>query len=257
MSERQPYSQFNLPSHHLPLNGSDAQPASARKPAEIYYRRSRRKGSLVLDEQRKGLMIADRMVQAIETGKFDDDDFTARMLAMAGINTSFYTYARDSRVMDRRLDLPTLASDEGDRLANYTSRSELLNQASGGMDKSLQLGTKLYEAFLIRREGVATSVRLGKSLGNTSLLLASLNLPKKVSGLTVFEAQHTTREHLLDLLEDARTIASKPVSGLKPMGSHPSIMQLADPNSDLSVYWRRNAPNDAVDLLESSIESIQ
>jgi hypothetical protein len=34
------------------------------------------------------------------------------------------------------------------------------------------------------------------------------------------------------------------------IGTHPSLAQLSDPDSDLSVFWRRQAPNGAYEALE-------
>jgi hypothetical protein len=251
MSVRKPYSELNLPSHHLPPDGNDAQPASARRQDEIDFRRSRRQGALVRDQERKGLVIADRMLPSIARGEIDDGGFVVRMLALAGVNTAFYDFARGAKVMDRKLELAKLVQDEGADEQPVTQQS-LLEKAQSGMELSVNHATRLYELYIRGREGKRLNVNLGRTLGNTSLVLGSLDLPGRVQDMDAFEAQEVARDHSLLLLEDARTIATKADGNRNPMGSHPSMMQLADPDSDLNVYWRRYGSNDAVELLEAS-----
>ena len=50
------------------------------------------------------------------------------------------------------------------------------------------------------------------------------------------------------MLEDSRTL-------YKQVGSNPTLAQLSDNDSPLSVYWRRNAPDTAYEALEQAIES--
>ncbi len=251
MSVKKPYSELNLPSHHLPPDGNDAQPASARKPSEIAFRRARRQGALVRDQERKGLIYADRMLPPVMRGEVDDGGFTVRLLALTGINTAYYDFARGAKVMDRKLELATLVDGEGADEQRATSQT-LLEKAKGGMEQSVDFATSLYERYIRGYEGVRLNEKLGRTLGNTSLILGSLDLPGRVQDMDAFEAQEVARDHSLLLLEGARTIATKAEGNRNPMGSHPSMMQLADPDSDLNVYWRRYGSNDAVELLEAS-----
>lgn len=252
MSKRQPYSELNLPSHHLPIDSEHAKPASARQPAEIYFRRSRRTGALVLDQQRKGLVIAGEMANILAFRDVDDGGFSINMLAMASVNTSFYSFANGARVMDRKLDLPQLVTELDDGVLVQASEEELLFRAAESMDEAYSQGTLLYSAFEKRREGTTLNRRLGKNLGNSSLLLASVSQVETVAGLGAFDAQVVVRDHLLTMLEDARTIAAKPLYGHDPMGRHPSLMRLPDNDSEINVYWRTNGPNAAVELLEEA-----
>lgn len=247
MSGRKPYSEFNLPSDHLPLKGEHARPASARKPAEVYFRRSRRRGTLVIDQQRKGAIAADRMIAPIARGEVDDGGWTVKMLAMASLNTSYYVFANGAPVMDKKLVLPVAVSedDEGNEVSRATEQ-DFLDGAKSGMGESVQFASSLLEAFQGNREGVSTYRNLGKSLGNTSLLLGVVGETGNVEGLGAVDAQDYIRQHLMRMREESRTIATY-------MGSFPSLLQLADQDSDFRVYWRHNAPNEAFDLLQATM----
>lgn len=258
MSERKPYSQLVLPSTHLPADSEHAQPASARDSDVIDFRRSRPHGALVYDEERKGLIIEQFVVRNYEQQGVDDDNFSLKMLAMAAINTGFYDFARDASVMNRNIPMPELAINQSGGRVLRPSRTQFLAEAiPGNIEQSIQFATQRLDEFqkspdFNNRKVAKLSYELGKTVSRTALLLGGVSQIEHVHDMDAFEAQKRLREHLTKLLEDARTIAAKPVDGHKPMGSHPSILQLANQDSDLSVYWRRNAPNEAVDLLEEA-----
>ncbi|MNL62941.1 hypothetical protein D3C87_1870170 [compost metagenome] len=77
--------------------------------------------------------------------------------------------------------------------------------------------------------------------------LACIEVGTVADSYSPFDVQNLAREQSLQTLEQARVFGDH-------VGSHPSMAQLADPNSDLAVYWRRNAPNGAFEAYEEAIE---
>ena len=60
--------------------------------------------------------------------------------------------------------------------------------------------------------------------------------------------QYLARRGAMELLEESRTLHNH-------VDSNPTLAQLADNDSPLSVYWRRNADDMAYEALEQAIET--
>ncbi len=248
MNEKLPYSQLNLPKYHLPEDGKHYSPYASRDYAEVARRESLRPGSLILEQQYYGVGIASSMISEFEQHDIDDGNFTTRMLAVAGLNSSWYSYAQHSDVMSRRLALPKLAEEFNDESYNET-RKELTRKCNQGMFASAVMAGYLFD---MHENGIkvgerAREVSLGKILGNTSLSLACLDVVDTTKHLDSFGAQDLAREHSLRQVEQARTAADK-------IGTYPSMAQFAEADSEMMVYWRRFAPNEAVGLLNRAVE---
>ena len=84
-----------------------------------------------------------------------------------------------------------------------------------------------------------------QNLGNAALDLVALT--SDFTGRSRADLQHQMREASLDLLGRSRMAAIA-------IGAHPSLAQLADQDSPLSVHWRRNATSQAYDALDEAYE---
>lgn len=235
-----PYRNFDLPKQHL--DDRHYVPARARSKSEIERRRHLPSGTILLEQQRDGLSIAARILDGIEQP--EDVTFATNLIAMSGLNAGWYSYAADSSVMRRRLNLPRLADDE---IEWRETRGGLLTKAQRGLVDAADLAGTLAATAAERRATERHERRLGRQMGDVALQLACVELGNVAQAYSDFDIQNFARERSLYILEEARVFGDK-------IGSHPSIAQLADPNSDLAVYLRRAAPNDTLEAYEESIE---
>lgn len=235
-----PYRNFDLPKQHL--DDRHYVPERARTSTEIERRHTLPQGTILAEHQRDGLRIAGQIMQMVEQP--EDITFARNVIAMSGLNAGWYNYAAHSPVMRRRLDLPTLADGETDW---RETRTGLLTKAQQGLVEAATIAEVLVATKVERRSTARHQQQLGRHLGNVSLQLACIEVGTVADSYTPFDVQNFAREQSLQTLEQARVFGDQ-------VGSHPSMAQLADPNSDLAVYWRRNAPNGAFEAYEEAIE---
>jgi hypothetical protein len=194
------------------------------------------------EHQRDGLHIASQIMQLIEQP--EDLAFAHDVISMSGLNTSWYSYAEHSPVMRRRLNLPLLADEETEW---HETKNGLLTKAQQGLVEVATVADALASAKTERRSTARHQQLLGRQLGNVSLQLACIEVGSVAKSYSPFDIQNMAREQSLHTLEKARVFGDH-------VGSNPSLAQLADPNSDLAVYWRRNAPNGAFEAYEEALE---
>ena len=236
-TQEQPiFKDFDLPTQHLAEE--HYVPPKARSAAEIERRHRLPKGSLLAEHQHRGLKVAAGILGNIIDQP--DVDFSARLLAAAGLNTAWYGFAQgaETEVMRRRLKLPRL---DGWQPAWRPSGPDLLREATDGFEEAVFAAKAVVSAVEHRSPRTAGYKKtLGRAIGNSSLTLACVPVADQlVLGGTDHDIQLLVRQRSLHTLNDARQLSGE-------IGSHPSIAQLADQDSDLSVYWRRNAPNGAL-----------
>jgi len=237
---KKPYNNFDLPRQHL--TSDHYVPSRARHADEIDRRRTLPRGTLLAEQQRDGLHIASNIASNVQSPQ--DLAFVTDTLAVSGLNAGWYNYAQKSDVMRRRLLLPELANDDEDW---RESRSGLLTKAQEGLVHAAEMATVFAAAKTERKDTQRQTFLLGRHLGNVALELACVPLGNAPRFLSAFEVQSVAREKALETLERSRIIADQ-------VGTNPSIAQLSDPDSPLSVYWRRNAPNGAYEAYEQAIE---
>jgi endonuclease V-like protein UPF0215 family len=235
-----PYRNFDLPKQHL--DDRHYVPERARTSTEIDRRRTLPSGTILAEHQRDGLHVASQIMQTVEQP--EDIAFARGVIAMSGLNAGWYNYAADSPVMRRRLNLPTLADEETDW---RETKSGLLTKAQRGLVEAATIAEALASAKADRRSTLRHQQQLGRRLGNVSLQLACIEISSVADSYSPFDVQNFAREQSLQTLEQAREFGDQ-------IGSHPSVAQLADPNSPLAVYWRRTAPNGAFEAYEEAIE---
>lgn len=228
---KRPYRDFNLPVQHLTDNNHYV-PPKARSSEEIERRRSQPKGVVLAEQQYRGMLIGARILRKVE----DEPDVTYayQLLAASGMSSAWYLSARDSETMSKRFKLPVLARGEDDTLFQGLALQE---QARVVFDDAIVAAQGLLSAVETNSplRGKKTGV-LGKTLGNASLALACVPAGEAVRNFTPFMTQAWVREQGMGVLQKARAMAAN-------IGTPPSFAQLADPNSDLAVEIRRNAPN--------------
>jgi hypothetical protein len=248
MSEKRIYKDFDLPTNHLPGKRHYV-PRPARSATEIARRRGLRRGTLLAEHQVRGLTVAAAILEKVEEPV--DVQFSAKVLAVSGINSAWYSFARgaEEKVMRRRLKLPLLATGDAERRPDVTTLLPSARQRVN--DAALQAHLLVGANELLSVAKIEDHKKqLGRAVGGASLELACIASQSGFSGfgktVTDFDAQNFARQRGLWALHHGRTLATE-------MGSYPSIAQLADVDSDLSVYWRRQAPNGALEAYEQAL----
>lgn len=250
MSEKKPFKDFDLPTNHLPDAGHFV-PRRARDAREIDRRRGLRAGTLLTEHQARGLTVAELILDQVEEP--EDVQFSSKVLAVSGINSAWYSFARgaEEKVMRRRLKLPKLATGNPEQLPNL---SILLLMSRSRLSQAVARAHVLVAAHETLPAGEVAERRtiLGREVGAIGLELACVATPGGIGRygdvMSDFEAQNFARKRGLWALHHARTLVTE-------IGSHPSMAQLADPDSDVGVYWRRNAPNGAMEAYEAAVAS--
>lgn len=207
-------------------------PPKARTADEIDWRRSHPAGSVLAEQEYRGLLIASKVLKKVH----DEPDvaYAASLIAASGLNSSWYDFVRYSDVMRRRVHLPVLGrGEQGSLLGQYNT----LDNARMMVDHAAVAAQGLMRAVENGTAGRARkAVILGRTLGEASLALACVPDGERVRNMTPFMAQAWVREQGLHALQQARGMAVD-------LGTHPSIAQFADPTSDIAVAIRRHAPN--------------
>ncbi len=242
------YKDFDLPTNHQ-AKGADYVPPRAREADEIERRRRLPSGTLLAEQQRDGVAISAETLAQLESE--EDLQFASRILGASALNTSWYLFAKGAPVMRRRLKLPLLATplpeDRPDSVLLKKQRDVRLDQARHRADThAAMVAFSLNELALEDNRTV-----LGRQIGNTALAIATVDLGDhaRFSSPDDFELQNLVRRRSLRTLRDARELGSE-------LHTIPSLAQLANPDSDLAVFWRRNAPNGALSAYEAAYESL-
>lgn len=234
------FKHFDLPVNHLTRHGHYV-PPKARDQAEIDRRRSLRRGTLVAEQQHEGTVVAARMIDFLADK--DDSDFLPMTLAAAGLNTAWHNIAQgETDVMRRRLWLEVHARRRQD-----VTRTGLLEIAADGFAQSaelanlLRLTTELGSAAMF-----GFKKKYARRIGNSSLVLAAVTRADLIAEcLDPVGQQFQTRVAAMRALDAARNLE-------ETVGANPTMAQLADRDSPLAVYIRRNGTNTTIDAWEAA-----
>jgi hypothetical protein len=237
------FKKFDLPIKHLEGEGEHYIPPKSRDEQEIERRRQLAPGVLMAEMQLKGIKIARNILELV----MDQEDtvFTTKTLGAAALNTSWHNFAQGAKdVMRRQLTLPPY-----DEYGPDVDKPFVISLASE------QMCAAEHSALLMVHEGhekrklyVARKKVIGVKLGDSALTLASAPYADIIPHINdPVYGQLLARRSALELLEDSRTL-------YKQVGSNPTLAQLADQDSPLSVYWRRQANDLAYNALEMAKE---
>lgn len=245
MSNKQPFRDFDLPTKHL---GGERHyiPPKARASEEIERRKSMPRGTVLAEQQQRGIAVATAILSQLDEGG-EGLRFATKWLAASGINTAWYNFAAEAPVMRRRLKLPILATDDPEqRPSALMLHRQIVSTMHEARGKAAQITSEVGRSPLIETH----KAQLGRSLGHASLTMSCFAIGDFIgyesATLNDFDLQALARQRGLASLEDARVLSDA-------IGVAPSEAQLADPDSPLSVFWRREAPQDAFEAYEFAI----
>ncbi len=239
---------FDLPQKYLDGDG-DHVPQKARDPAEIARRRALRPGMLIYEQQHTGLAVAKRVLELV-----DDQPavhFASETVAVAGLTSAWYLFGRGAKEQRKRLKLEMLAADEPElRPSAYM----LLQNAQHDLQHALDTSQRLMTAAAYGpRAETQPRIALARTIGHTSLTLACVPIGDAIGYDLVHasnaDLQFMARARGLHVLQQGRLLG-------KQLRTAPSMAGFADTDSDLSVYWRRSAPDGAVDALVQASEEL-
>lgn len=206
------------------------------------YRRAMPPGSLILDQQLQGLLVAESMLGFVRNPH--NHAKLALSIAACGLNTASYLM-RNSQTQRSRLKLPVVAIDDegGEWRQDFPSLKE---KASAHLASTAELAFATWQAHVKNHVNADLAKRqLGREVGNASLELSAVSLGYIPAG-SAADIQNFMREQGLFALEQART-----AHGI--FGSHPTLAQLGDPDSDLGTWIRREASDDVYEAYEQAL----
>ncbi len=246
MRNNAPFKDFDLPTKHLEP-GNHFVPPKARDEQEIARRHSLPHGTILAEHQAQGLGMASTILKLIE--RPEDIAFSSRVLAASGLNTAWYAFARgaEAEVMRRRLKLPYLAaSTPGLRKTS----ADLVYESAHMFGEAMVYAGTVVNAMQEHHPRLGEYKRaVGRISGRAALTLACVELGDqlRVQDISGSDIQTLVRQRGLRALQDSRTLDEQ-------IGVPPSLAQLADPDSHLSVFWRRESPNGALKAYETAAE---
>jgi hypothetical protein len=225
--------QGDLPVAHLGKEGHYVPPKSQDE-AIIALRRSR-PGTLRLLASSVGANVAAELVYA-SSDDLEQALFVSDVMSQAIINTVWYQFAQGEK--QNRRNLPYFPLYEKLEPANglMNGAAENLQDASIGIRKLAGVSA----VNIIRKANLRRSSSL--VLRDSAMALVAVPFADRLQynpdmyselevGMLMQEATNT-------MLTSARTLHEQ-------IGAHPSLAQLADSESHLSVYLRRNMPREA------------
>jgi hypothetical protein len=242
--KKHPRIDFDLPTKHTDAT-YDFVPNKSRDPAEIARRKKLRPGTLKLEEQLRGTEIARRLLAGSVTST--DRKSSAHLIALAGINSSWLTHARDAEdVMRRRQKLAQLVHPE---TSHRRTIAELRSQTLLGYAGAVLLAGTLTAEHAAGRPTRRSTSAYGRTIGNLSIQSAVLGHDEFSHIGSEVEVQDRVCEISLDTLQQAREIG-------REVGANPSLAQLPDPFSPYGIYIRETASDGTYQLYQSAVEDI-
>lgn len=233
------YKVIHQPTNFLPDDGNHYIPPKTRDSAEIDRLHDLPHGTLMIEQEMRGLEIAEQLLAQI-----DDPEalaYAAQIIAAGGFNSSLYDLSRGTPYMYRPLRLPRLITEDGE----HTETPDTLRaKVRAGLLQAIQQAGDLHTVHIEGRSTRKQKEKLGRTIGNTSMLAAAITwtLPSRV--LDPHLASAEIRAQAIDTVNQARDLQLL-------IGTYPSLGQLSHRDSQLAVHWRRTAPNAAYDALDA------
>lgn len=201
---------------------------------------------LALEGQARGQQVAMRVLQLVEGD--EDVVFANQIVAESGVNSAWYTAARDAKEMRKRLKIPQLAT----RASTYRPDGvEIFQRGQVALSNASRYGDHLLK-LLTSPEHIdaaeVTARRYGQFAAGAGLHLSCIALANTVAWnetLSPDDISAIVREQNMRLIRSSRERAQQ-------VGEAPSFKGLAFFDSELAQWWRSEAPFGAYQALRQA-----
>jgi hypothetical protein len=239
---KQPFRDYDSPNRRQ-YGGEHYIVPPTRDPVEAIRRIDRPRGVLRFEYQQRGLRIGATVLRGLHEP--EDVEFARPVLAASLQKAGDYTSNMGRIDVQRsRWKLPDLT--EASPLAGLPLHV-MLRETAAQLEEAAMASDKLINGLSRHDTRIKrTGLQVGGRIGHASLTLSAAHLAGIGYLLSDFDIQWQARIEGLKTAEKVGALA-------ETIGTIPSIAQLADPDSPLSVYWRREAPNGAYEALEMAV----
>lgn len=234
--------QFELPKAFTLNNEPEHIPPATHDPAVANERRQAPAGTLVLEQQHQGAMIAGRFAERlVKDGSHEDLVFGTKVLAAALLGSARHSLQGGRPVMRRHLKLPIIADPETNTRLPDEERIDMT------IDR-LRALTDLSRGLYLRRRtmgrvGIGMSHAFGRAAGESALWVALLPHDEIGQEGSAFDTQHTVRQVAMNTLDTTRRLGNE-------LGANLSLAMLGGPTTNLTAYIERRAPHGAYNALQ-------
>ncbi len=231
------FKHFDLPVNHLDQQ-ADWIPPKERDPETVSELKELPTGSLIARKQEIGIAVAAHALYRIQAE--EGIDSTTQLIAAATYNTAWYNHAKQATdVMRRRLLLPNHAKAKAPITA-----AGLINRAAGEIDESSEAANLLRVSVETKSAAIPRfKKRLGRQLGNASLVLASAPEAHNIANAwDTHDQQYFARRGAMKVSQFAATAEHA-------IGANPTLAQFADRFSPAVVYLHNNAPQSVAEAI--------
>jgi hypothetical protein len=237
------YKVIHQPTHFLREDERHYVPPATRDSTEAQRLHELPSGTLIMEQERRGLAILAGTLDRVHEG--ESLTFVRRVMGASMFNASFYDLSRHTPFMYRPLRLPELMSEDSEwRETNEGLRAKI----AAGLGDALALSDAAIDGHIHNRGVIGRKRQLGRLVGNISTHVSALGLAPLGGSLSPAQVSQGVRAEVLGSIDDARRLTDE-------IGVHVSVAQLAHRDSELSVFWRRNAPAGAFEALEAATEA--
>ena len=247
---------FDLPVANLKQWDGHYIPLPTRSEAEAQRRRDNPPNTLILEAQTDGVEILDRVFVEIADDA-EVRDYFAREMGSVCLNTAWYSYANmppdaskpgSDNIGRRRLDLPKHARIDDEGEVYFETEQNNRYEIQDGLSRAAGLALRLESAHKRQLDTQAYRVRkqFGQIIGNVGLRLAATPLIGERGD--AYDIQTGVRDAGRQALEHSRELHD---------GTYPTVAQLIDLNSQLSVHLRRVSPTPMHDALINATAHVQ
>lgn len=231
------------PSSERPNGVTPYVPRPARNAHEISRRRSRRSGSLILEEQQQGIALI--TLGANQLGSAKEVSEWAEFGSAACIGSGPYMF--NGNIMNRYVALPMLGAEN---MVDRPDSAELHERAISKLVRAAELAGKMlvaHEQRVPKKTSVRLALMTGKATVEAALELACVPLGDFTADpgnyLSNTDVQHLVRQRCMDLVQATNTLGVE-------LGTYPSAAQLTDPISPLAVALQKDGSDQVVRTYE-------
>lgn len=219
--------QFSLLTVRVPgIKDFVPQPAHDEKTAE--ERRNNPSGTLLLERQYIGAVIAKNFFEKLLDKPADEVRFGTRMIAAAALGSARYSFEDNGLISFRRVRLPMLFDiEKGRRLTEpeRIARTEVALERMVSGSEHLYYDMKSNEP----RKVADTLGAFGREAGEAALWVALQSVPEVAQSSSILQVQRSVLRVAMGAFDTSMKLASE-------LGTNPSLAMLAERDTDWTKH---------------------